>query len=1715
MLKPEQAQARLAEWKLPEDPNRIAADVKRLPAKLRDLAARAYNVAEKSEDDDATDGAVDWQEVQRRFRANAIEVDRLPAKDRIQIFSVAGPKIAPAIESTWQLLKTAPYQVSYQMKAFRAPGVPELSADVLYSWLHGIGGLAANYQADVLTPNWLAIWAAHISDGYRFSGVIGPLLAAVLNERSHEANEVVATLHESLLGQHEIGGPGRHIYTAFLLSNRPEAWEAVEKTLLAAQRQEGVRQAILESIDLAHPEAFRRMLRLILEHDLYRFSSVVRAVDVWFGELWAAASGGGVKKMLEQVVEMLDRPAARDKALKGKDPEAAFLALWCAATEDMVASVALAKKLLTSKSVEMRYVAARHLTNLEDTAAAAAIVPALDDEDLRVALLAASPGYVTVGSEELTHLDVDDRFERLERLVDRLPSKPQKLKPIVWPWNEVTVKQSQVAGLLPDTLGGRPATRLIPHLRKMDTYNRRNAVEKIVEAKPWDEAKRRAIVDLAGDTSEIVRGAALEALLDQPLKADEVEQLEGYLTRKTGDLRRGVLAILLKQKDAAALTSSTRLLAAKDSNQRLAGLELLRLMTDAQRCVPDCRSQAAAYQAARKKLTKEEQGHLAEIATEKVAAATLDDALGLMNLAERRPVVPPRNRKVPFITPAAVACLKALDDLVHEHRETTIRYESHGGPKEELLGNVRWGFPSPNYKKPRESEAEKLPLAEVWTKWYAKRPASQRDKDGLELVRALIWCEFCDEWEGEQWKASAKSSPQRKRFADAVSGGHEPKPLRYQRVVAEVIEWLMFLNPRDAHDYLLDALESAYALMSDDRLKELVEPPKKEGKLRGKLRLIYPQYDDDSDWRDARALDMWVDAMSMNERTSGTEPNTAQQVRLWQLLRWLDEPIAGARRRRVETSLLRVAYSEGAANLADVADHLLGPRGSTEYSAEDFTLLSELSARKPEKEIEKWISRHPEVRDLVERAVARIVDLELNRGDAPTAATAPANSVQALSGIETLRRILQALGKNEFKLGVYWRFRGSDNRRESLTQLARKTYPADGEMPDDFVETMKRAVAENQFAEERVLQLTFLAPQWIKHVEAYFGWPGMDEGLYWFLAHMHYVGGLAEVAAEAAGDGDPAEADAADDDAQSDDLNTDEADGDEPQRPKLSAWERLILERTPLSDAERREGAIDVPWFQRTYEQLGDKRWQQLATAARFAANANQAKRAAFVADVLLGRVSRKQLIDGIKKRQLKDHVRLLGLLPLAKGNRHDADLLERCKVLREYRRYANQLSGLTKPAALRSWEIGMRNMAQTAGYADPLRLEWAVGAEAVKDLAKGPVVAKKDGVTISLSLDEMSKPVVTVLKGDKELKSIPPAVKKDKKVAELTARVTELKRQASGIRQSLETAMCRGDTSSGSELRDWCAHALVAPLLSRLVVVGEGIFGYPDKQGKALRDFAGKLEPVKTNETLRLAHPHDLLESDAWHDWQRECFQSERVQPFKQVFRELYVVTKQERKDGAISHRYDGQQIQPKQALALFGQRGWNTQDGVFKVFHDAQLTASVDFQFGFGTPLEVEGATLAGVSFRRRDEWKPMPLADVPARLFSEVMRDVDLVVSVAHAGGVDPEASASTVEMRANLVRETCELLGLKNVRLKPSHALVEGELASYSVHLGSGTVHRMPGGSLCVVPVHSQHRGRLFLPFADDDPRTAEVISKVLLFARDQEIQDPTILEQIRA
>lgn len=327
---------------------------------------------------------------------------------------------------------------------------------------------------------------------------------------------------------------------------------------------------------------------------------------------------------------------------------------------------------------------------------------------------------------------------------------------------------------------------------------------------------------------------------------------------------------------------------------------------------------------------------------------------------------------------------------------------------------------------------------------------------------------------------------------------------------------------------------------------------------------------------------------------------------------------------------------------------------------------------------------------------------------------------------------------------------------------------------------------------------------------------------------------------------------------------------------------------------------------------------------------------------------------------------------------------------------------------------------------------------------------------------------------------------------------------------------MCRGDWFTAVELQSMLTHPVLKPMLMDLLFIGEELIGFPTANGLQLEGMAGHMQVIPDNARLRLVHPYDLWQTGEWHRWQHDCFRRERIQPFKQLFRELYVLTPAERDTRLFSLRYAGQQVQPRQAVALLGARNWvvHYEEGVTRTFHEAQITATFTVDVGFLTPADVGLTTLNQVIFTWRGEWQALPLETIPPRIFSEVMRDLDLVVSVAHAGGVDPEATASTTEMRGNLVRETADLLKLSNVQVIEKLVLIEGKLNNYSIHLGSGVVHQRPGNYVCIVPVHAQQRGRIFLPFVDDDPKTAEIIAKMILLARDDKIKDPTILQQIR-
>ena len=310
-------------------------------------------------------------------------------------------------------------------------------------------------------------------------------------------------------------------------------------------------------------------------------------------------------------------------------------------------------------------------------------------------------------------------------------------------------------------------------------------------------------------------------------------------------------------------------------------------------------------------------------------------------------------------------------------------------------------------------------------------------------------------------------------------------------------------------------------------------------------------------------------------------------------------------------------------------------------------------------------------------------------------------------------------------------------------------------------------------------------------------------------------------------------------------------------------------------------------------------------------------------------------------------------------GDAGRKQVLTRYKVMQEIRRTSRKHGGsMLQASEKRAVEIGMENLAWTAGYPDPFRLQWAMEIEELGALADGPVSVKAGDTTITLSVDDEGVAELSAEKKGKVLKTVPPALKKDKKVAPLVEQQTALRRQGSRVRLALEQAMCRGDEFAASEIADLWKHPILRSCMSRLLLVGKtktggALLGYPDKNGKALRRADGKHEPLRASDLLRIAHPLDLLPAKDWSRWQHECFAAERVQPFKQVFREIYVPLAAE-KGQTRTARYAGQQVQPRQGSRL-GTRGWVARAGrVCSALHHEGVTARVEFEEGSTRPRD-----------------------------------------------------------------------------------------------------------------------------------------------------------------
>ncbi|MES2461234.1 MAG: DUF5724 domain-containing protein, partial [Armatimonadota bacterium] len=1292
-----------------------------------------------------------------------------------------------------------------------------------------------------------------------------------------------------------------------------------------------------------------------------------------------------------------------------------------------------------------------------------------------------------------------DLFERMEGTISRFPKTPKTFESVLWPWLSVTATQSDLADALKNKIGGRDLARLLPYLPLMSS-NGRSGVAQAYAAKdaPKTDETRNILFSFLSDASSYTREIAFKGLQKFPLN-DEVSaiRIEGLLTRKAADLRRSVLNLLLKQDDTGALSSATRLVASRQASQRVAGLDLLGQMSAKKRSVDSCREAATHFVASQggdlEKLPEAEKTLIAPLLDTERELPTLANALGLMNPGNRTIPVPPRTFREPssqisllgkvtqffsgasreetealplapvLVTDSARTLLVALNAFVEANREMPLRIKNYQGDEEEmLLADVGWRFPTPDYSLSLEEDAARCPLRNELDNWWNKQ---NPQIDPLDMLRAAVGFRALEEidWQERQKPVGEWLKPILAKIYVDTTG---TLPMEQRNTIRRLVQWLLRLYPATAGtaiDFLLLAAEYSLSLKPE----ESAEHPAPNTAADNSGRHYW--------WQNKRVLG-WVSAMRERFAQNPAEFSDSQIAHLWRLVRYMDEPFPGTLRNRPELNEILAAFRVGAATQDDVYDQFLGERpAQSGYYRANFSDLGTLSGRKESPLFEQT----PGLREIYEKCRSRILEVELSRGDTPTIVTNAARNLRYVGGSDVLIRVLRALGKESFVRGSS---SSGDNRASVFSHLVRATFPGENDTPETFEQQIKEA----GISEKQAVETALYAPQWARHVEAVLGWPLFAEAVWWLHAHTK--------------------------DAQwSVDSET------------RDAWTAEISDKTPLLSEDLLGGAVDVAWFHRIYSVLGETRWKKLDDAARFTSSSGGHKRAQLFADAMLGRVTTAELRQRVAEKRNQDALRGLGLVPLPPESDHagrEAESLSRYGVMQEFVRTSKQFGAQRQESEKLAARIGLENLARTAGFPDANRLEWAMEAQAVADLKDGATVSATLGeITVTLRINPFGTPDLVFLKKDKPLKNLPPAAKKDELIAALVERRKTIERQRSRMRESLELAMCRGDLFTGAELASLWEHPVLQPMLRSLVFVSEDATtsGYLIDSATALENFDEVTHRINADSRLRIAHSYDLLKTGAWDRWQRDCFLRERIQPFKQVFRELYVPTDQERADSTLSRRYAGHQVNPKQALALLGKRGWvsSYEEGVRRTFHEAGITAAVGFMGYTFTPADVEGLTIEEVRFTQRGEWEPLPISEIDPRLFSEAMRDLDLAVSVAHRGGVDPEASASTVEMRASLVREAVGLLRLDNVRFQKSHVLIDGKLATYSVHLGSAIVHRQPGGFVCIVPVHSQHRGRLFLPFADDDPRTAEVVSKVLLLAKDSEIKDPTILEQLLA
>ena len=1575
--------------------------------------------------------------------------------------------------------------------------------------------------ADLLTGDTAPEIYDHARNEY-FS--YAEILAAQIDRGNEKA---VQAVRDILLGEGNTAMLSHELIKGIVMSRNKELYEILGKFLLAARLQEGARQAVCEMMDAGRQGAFLHLFAVIEEHGLIRYSSVKRAVSTWIGIFNEKSVDRISDKLLRLMGQCLRDSQFCEDQLQSEDSVAISCALWAKGFYDAKEAVKAVRHLSFHGTKHQKMTASYFVGSLQDEqlgmkAAKEIILNDPDDAELVACFMPCFMGAVSshfyrlVKEEEgytysfrnskvvkPKNMEPEEMFadreealrcyQILKEILKRTPKKGLTISPCIFPWYQVSMSQSDlaerlclIAWMLQDEALLDEAAGFIPLIGQGAGYSyygaSRAAAARLLLYRPTTAVRKKILFELLHNPEEYTNQEACRLAEDMELTQEDYIQIEKNLKYKKG--RKGTLALLRKQDKKALASSIIRLLDEKSEECHMGALDLaLKLKKEDAGCfeevIPSLRAVSEP--------SGREQVLLKELLGEESAAQNILDTPGYgMYDVEKDWVLPPVDADgskasglFEFGEQACSNVCRELDKLI---KENASRAYKTAWDQEELLGN---DLKASRYihGDPDAEPLDEYPFPELWKEFYETHIRTPK-----LLLEVELYQQCCLQ--------RGLYEQNRKLYKQVFGSGFTKKPpfqnllpvISYGRQVRTVISAL-FLQyvPADLKAQfalcgmakflsVLDTSNDIFSVSEKRWNGEVVTYTRRTAELPVFAEMIRWLSDaEEKDWGSAFSLrfrlgqyylrqadrekDRQYSYSSSNRCYLGLSDYVACYIRGF----WDKDLFYKAVFTFLELGILLEAVStveqKGAVSSRYARVYALNSFfGTNAIMPVDgkfhFDTIGE--------EMPKMAFAHEVYREII----PLVLNVELKRGEQPTPFSEYINHIRAVYGIDYMIRILTALGKDPLQRG-YSYYSSLSERRTVLSHLLKVCSPKKEETADD----LKKALRGTDITKKRLIELAMYAQQWIPMIEEYLKLPGFSSTCYYFMAHTS-----------------------------------------ERFDEQVTS---VIAKYTPLSPEELSDGAFDIHWFFETYGQVGEKNFKLLYDAAKYSSSGAAHGRARKYADAALGKVEKEALKSEIDAKRNKDLLMSLPLLPLAdeKSQRED-ELFDRYQFIQKYKKESRQFGAQRRASEGRAAEIALRNLSVNAGFTDVTRLVLRMEGKLVERSGAYFDWQPVDEIELMISVDENGKSSLKCRKDGKILKSVPAKYKKDETVKRYQETVKQLKEQYSRTKQMMEQAMEDRTDFEVWEFLELKKNPVVRPIVENLLVKlpCHGI-GFLTEEG--IVDHKGTVTAVKPDDRILIAHPYDLYESGYWHDHQKLLFDRKIKQPFKQVFRELYLKLDEE-KGKTESRLFSGNQIQPQKTAGALRGRRWvaDYEDGLQKIYYKENIVACIYAMADWFTPSDIEAPTLEWVAFSDRKTGKPKKITEIPDIIYSEVMRDVDLAVSVAHAGGVDPETSHSTVEMRRAIAECNLELFKITNVRLEGSHAIIDGKLGQYSVHLGSGVVHQVGNAMLFVVPVHSQHRGRIFLPFIDDDPKTAEIMSKILLFAEDTKIKDPSILAQIQ-